>query len=281
MFAPATHTNAKYTEYSDLLSATTPGVTCHSWRTSLDSTTCKALLLLRSLIMVIMDIMDIMDIMESTTCKALLLLLLQMSCLSTSHLQSCITSHCLIWSTVCWDFICLCSSVLNHSRLDYLVMVTCTCYHLIQLADLLQYKVQLVDNEIDGPPWWVSWHSGWQIVHTSWRRLPLGRWWARSACGARPLWPSDLLHWSTRGESRPRTPAPTSFLKIQSQISKLYDQHFWYRNISGLKIAISTTLRLNSITFEAAGSSLDFGLLLSWVSSNSYPCPAKKPSIRS
>ena len=27
-----------------------------------------------------------------------------------------------------------------------------TCYHLIQLADLLQYKVQLVDNEIDGPP---------------------------------------------------------------------------------------------------------------------------------
>ena len=31
-------------------------------------------------------------------------------------------------------------------------MVTCTCYHLIQLADLLQYKVQLVDNEIDGPP---------------------------------------------------------------------------------------------------------------------------------
>ena len=87
------------------------------------------------------------------------------------------------------------------------------------------------------PPWWVSWHGGWQIVHTSWRRLPLGRWWARSACGARPLWPSDLLHWSTRGESRPRTQAPTSFLKIQR--SKLYDQHFWSTSISGLKFSNS------------------------------------------
>ena len=232
VFAPATRTNATCAEYSDLLSATTSRVTCHSWRTSLDSTTCKALLLLRSLIMVIMVIMDIM---ESTTSKALLLL--QMSCLSTSHLQGCITSQGLAGSTDCWHFIYACEVLASFKPFTawlfsevelHLLSSNTTCRSPkrcnLSITRLMAPLDEWVDTADD---------RSFTLLGDAFRWDPGG---GRGALAERDLSDRQTCSTDQREESQGRGLQ----LQLPSWKSKVKDpnyminQHFWFTSISDL-----------------------------------------------
>ena len=120
--------------------------------------------------------------------------------------------------------------------------LSCTCFHLIQLADLLQYKVQLVDNEIDGPllDEWVDTADdrSFTLLGDAFRWDPGG---GRGALAERDLSDRQTCSTDQREESQGRGLQ----LQLPSWKSKVKDpnyminQHFWSTSISDLTFSNS------------------------------------------